>query len=109
VALRYGRRRVGRPLLAVWDRLNAHRAKPVQAFGAAHAADYQLEWMPAYAPDLHPGELCNGAVKRALQDAAPISVAELHRDARRFIRLSRRPDLLHGFFRHAGLRVTGSS
>jgi transposase len=107
VALRAFRRRVGQPLVVVWDRLNAHRAKAVQAFVAAHPQDYQLEWLPPYAPDLNPEELCNGAVKRALQNAAPASVDELHQAARRgFRRLGRRPDTLRGFFRHAGLCVT---
>lgn len=105
-ALRYFRRRVGRPLVVVWDRLNAHRAKTVRAFVAAHPADYRLEWLPPYAPDLNPEELCNGAVKRALQNAAPASVDALHRDARRgFRRLGHRQDTLAAFFRHAGLRV----
>src|SRR5207302_7297496 len=31
VALRYFRRRIGRPVVIVWDRLHAHRAKPVHA------------------------------------------------------------------------------
>ena len=106
-ALRYFRRRVGRPLVVVWDRLNAHRAKPVLAFVAAHPGDYRLEWLPPYAPDLNPEELCNGAVKRDLQNALPGSVDELHRFARRgFRRVGRHPDTLAAFFRHAGLRVT---
>lgn len=107
VALRYFRRRVGRPLVVVWDRLNAHRAKPVLAFVAAHPGDYRLEWLPPYAPDLNPEELCNGAVKRDLLNAAPSSVNELHQLARgSFRRLGRHPDLLDGFFRHVGLHVT---
>jgi transposase len=106
VALRYFRRRLGRPLVVVWDRLNAHRAKAVQAFVAAHPADHRLGWPPPYAPDLNPEELCNGAVKRAALNAAPASVDELHRLARRgFRRLGRQPALLHSFFRHAGLSV----
>ena len=106
VALRHFRRRVGRPLVVVWDRLNAHRAKPVLAFIAAHPADYRLEWLPPYAPELNPEELCNGAVKRDLLNAAPVSVDQLHRLARRgFRRLGHRPDLLRGFFRHIGLSV----
>jgi transposase len=106
-ALRHFRRRVGRPLVVVWDRLNAHRAKPVLAFVAAHPADYRLEWLPPYAPDLNPEELCNGAIKRALRNAAPTSVDDLHRLARRgFCRLGRQPVLLASFFRHTGLRVT---
>jgi transposase len=106
VALRHFRRRIGRPLVVVWDRLNAHRAKPVQAFVAAHPADYRLEWLPPYAPDLNPEELCNGAVKRDLLNAAPASVEALHHSARLgFRRLGRRPELLHSFFLHAGLSV----
>ncbi len=107
-ALRYFRRRLGRPLVVVWDRLNAHRARPVRAFVAAHPDDYALEWLPPYAPDLNPEELCNGAVKRDLLNAAPASVDELHHLARRsFIRLGRQPVLLHRFFRHVGLSVAG--
>jgi transposase len=106
VALRHFRRRIGRPLVVVWDRLNAHRAKLVQAFVAAHPADFRLEWLPPYAPDLNPEELCNGAVKRDLLNAAPAAVDALHRAARLgFRRLGRRPELLHSFFLHAGLSV----
>src|SRR5438477_7112713 len=39
-ALRYFRRRIGRPLVIVWDRLPAHQARPVQQFLARHPADY---------------------------------------------------------------------
>jgi len=107
-ALRHFRRRAGRPLVVVWDRLSAHRAKPVQAFVAAHPADYRLEWLPPYAPELNPEELCNGAAKRALLNAVPRSVDELHRLARRaFVRLGRQPALLHSFFRHTGLPLPG--
>jgi transposase len=106
VTLQYFRRRLGRPLIVVWDRLSAHRAKAVLAFVAAHPDDYEIEWLPPYAPDLNPEELCNGAVKRAMQNAAPGSVDELLHLARRTFRhLDRRPDLLRSFFRHAGLRV----
>jgi transposase len=105
-ALRYFRRRIGQPLIVVWDRLNAHRAKLVQAFVAAHPDDYQLEWLPPYAPELNPEELCNGAVKRELLNALPASIAELHHQARRaFLRLGHRSNHLNGYFAHAGLSV----
>jgi len=106
VALRYFRRRIGRPLVIVWDRLSAHQAKPVRDFLARHPADFQIEWLPPYAPDLNPEELCNGAVKGELLNAQPDSVADLRRDARRgFRRLGRRTLELHSFFRHVGLSV----
>ncbi len=105
-ALRHFRRRVGCPLLVLWDRLQAHRAAPVRAFVAAHPHDYAIEWLPPYAPDLNPEELCNGAVKQALLNAAPASIDELHRVVRRgFLRLARQPAVLHHFFAHAGLAV----
>jgi transposase len=107
--LRYFRRRVGRPLTIVWDRLNAHRAAPVRALVAAHPHDYRLEWLPPYAPDLNPEELCNGAVKRATQNALPESVDALHALARTaFRRLGRDTTALSGFLRHTRARATQS-
>lgn len=107
VALRYFRRRVGRPLLIIWDGLPAHRAKLVETFVATHPDDYRIEWLPPYAPELNPEELCNGAVKHELLNAAPDSVdALLHHARCRFIRLGRRPHVLRGFFQHVGLDVT---
>lgn len=38
-ALRHFRRKIGRPLLIVWDRLNAHRAHRTAAFLARYARD----------------------------------------------------------------------
>jgi transposase len=105
-ALQYFRRRIGRPLEVLWDHLPAHRAKVVQDFVGAHAEDYHLEWLPAYAPELNPEELCNGAVKQDLLNALPASADELCRLVRRsFVRLGHQPDRLAGFFRHAGLAV----
>ena len=106
VALRYFRRRIGQPLVVLWDRSQAHRAAVVRDFVATHPADYRLEWLPPYAPELNPEELCNGAAKRQTLNAAPASVDELHRQARRaFRRLGRRPPLLTGSFHHAGLAL----
>ena len=105
-ALCYFRRRIGRPLEVLWDGLHAHRAKLVQAFIAAHPDDYHLEWLPPYAPELNPEELCNGAVKLELRNALPASVEDLQRMVRHsFVRLGRQSDRLHAFFRHAGLDV----
>ena len=106
--LRSFRRKIGTPLLVVWDRLNAHRSKLTTAFIAAHSHDYVVAYLPAYAPELNPEEQCNAIVKRAMANALPGSVADLHRLARReFGRLKRRPEMIVSFFRHAGLSVTG--
>ncbi len=106
-ALPYFRRHVGRPLLLVWDHLNAHRAAVVQDFLAAHPQDYENAWLPGYAPELNPEEQCNRWVKRDLENALPASIDALHADARRsFRRLQHHPELLESFFRHAGLSLT---
>jgi transposase len=108
LALRYFRQKIATPLLVVWDRLNAHRSRTTADFIAAHGQDYAVAYLPAYAPELNPEEQCNACVKRAMQNALPQSVADLHRLARReFRRLQRQPEMITSFFRHARLSVTG--
>jgi len=107
-ALRSFRRQIGTPLLVVWDRLNAHRSQATTDFISAHAQDFAVAYLPAYAPELNPEEQCNAFVKRAMENALPQSVADLHRLARReFARLQRRPEMIVKFFQHAGLSVAG--
>ena len=107
LALRHFRRGAGAPLLVVRGRLNAHRARRTAAFLAAHPRDFAVAYLPAYAPELNPEEQRNACVKRAMANALPTSVADLHRLARReFRRLQHRPELIVGCFRHAGLSVT---
>ena len=106
LALRHFRRKVGAPLLVVWDRLTAHRARRTAAFLAARPQDFAVAYLPAYAPELNPEEPCNAYVKRAMENALPGCVTDLHRLVRRgFRRPQHRPELVVGCFRHAGLRV----
>ena len=105
IALRHFQQHISGPMIIIWDRLNAHRAVIVQDYVAAHP-DIEVEWLPPYAPDLNPEEGCHGNVKQHLRNAAPTSVSDLRAGINRgFARLRRRPDLLLGFFRHAGLNV----
>ncbi|NOK08967.1 transposase [Corallococcus exercitus] len=105
-ALRYFRQRVGRPLLIIWDHLAAHRARQVKDWLARHPDDFQVEWLPSYAPELNPEEGCNSWVKGRLLNALPRDVAELHHLTRsEFRRLQRRPRVLRSLFRQARLRV----
>jgi hypothetical protein len=107
VALPYFRRRVGRPILLVWDHLNAHTAGVVQTFLLVHPDDFLQAWLPTYAPELNPDEQGNHWVKRDMENALPGSIDELHAQARRsFRRLQRHPELLRAFFVHAGLNLT---
>ena len=107
LALRYFRQKVGTPLLVVFDRLNAHRSRMTAAFLAAHRQDFAVAYLPAYAPELNPEEQCNACVKRAMENALPASVDDLHRLARReFRRLQHQPAMLVSFFQNAGLSVS---
>jgi transposase len=104
----YFRRKAGQPLLVVWDRLNQHRSRRTLDFISRHPEDFHLEWLPAYAPDLNPEEGCNSVVKSELRNATPDTDEQLRAQARAaFRRLARRSDVLAGFFKHAGLRLTG--
>ncbi len=70
-ALPYFRRQLGRPLLIIWDRLNAHRSRAVLQFVASHAGDYALAYLPAYAPELNSEEQANAWVERRMANALP--------------------------------------
>ena len=98
---------MGRPILLIWDHLNAHTAGVVQRFLAVHSEDFLEAWLPGYAPELNPDEQANRWVKRDMENALPGSINELHGLARRsFRRLQRQPTLLCAFFHHAGLNLT---
>ena len=91
--LRYLRRKEGRPLIIIWDRLQAHRAREVSNYVRAHRRDFRLEWLPPYAPDLNPEEQCNAVVKKAMANATPDSIATMRAMARTSFRhLQRRPE-----------------
>lgn len=92
-------------MILIWDRLQVHRSKPVKSFLAEHP-EIDVEWLPAYAPELNPEEDCHGNIKQHMRNATPETEAEIRLQADRgFARLRRRPDLLLSFFRNAGLRV----
>ncbi len=54
--LRRVRRALQRKLLLIMDRWNVHRSKIMREYLARHDACVQVEWLPAYAPDLNPTE-----------------------------------------------------
>jgi hypothetical protein len=106
LALRSFRRKVGTPLLMVWNRLNAHRSRATTDFIAAQPGDYAVAYLPAYAPELNPEKQCNAFVQPAMANALPGSVAELHRLAcREFCHLQGQPKEIVSFFLRAGLSV----
>ena len=106
VALQHFQRHLPGPMIVIWDRSTTHRAVVVKEYRAVHP-ELHVEWLPPYAPDLNPEEGCHGNVKQHLRNATPVSIHELRAQVDRgFARLRQRPDLILGFFRHAGLSVT---
>jgi len=96
--LRHLRRQLQRPLVVVWDRLNAHRGDVVQHY-LRRCSAVHLEFLPPYAPELNPVELLWGNLKgNPLANYAPADVADIHRVAHRALRrLRRRYPLLRAF------------
>ena len=45
------------PVILIWDRWAVHRGQIVRAFLQQHPR-VQVEWLPAYAPELNPEEYC---------------------------------------------------
>jgi transposase len=105
IALKHFQRFIARPMIVIWDRFNAHRAVIVQDYIAEHP-DVEVEGLPPYAPDVNPEEGCHGNIKQHLRNAAPATPHDLRVQVDRgCARVRRRPDLILGFFRHAGLAV----
>jgi len=54
---------IGKKLLIIWDRLQAHRSKLVRQHLEAQCGAIALEFLPAYAPELNPVECIWGYLK----------------------------------------------
>lgn len=99
-------RRLGRSIILVMDRLSVHRAaaKRLQThFGNR----IEIEWLPAYAPELNPAEQIWKHTKfDDLPNFIPDDVLQLGRAVADSIRHTRDDQsLLRSFFEHAELKL----
>lgn len=70
--------RLRRKFILVLDRYNAHR-KAVRLLQAEHPDWFEVEWLPAYAPDLNPvGLVWNRAKYSDMANFIPEDVHDLH-------------------------------
>jgi transposase len=91
------------PFILIWDQSRTHKAQIVKAFLQEHP-EIHSEHLPAYAPELNPEEYCHGNVKRHMKNAIYHTKTEIRNSLDQgFSRLRKRPDILLGFFHHAGL------
>jgi transposase len=98
-------RQIGRPLLIVWDGLQAHRSRLVRAYVDTLAGQIDLAFLPPYAPDLNRVEYLWAWLKRhALANYCPNCIADLACTARGKLKSAqRRTTLIAAFWKEAAL------
>jgi transposase len=91
-------------IVVVWDRLPAHRGAAVRKYIARHPR-LDIEYLPAYAPELNPNEYAWGYLKRnLLPQFCPDDLQQLHIETQfQTMRLSGRDSLLRSFLNATGL------
>lgn len=99
-------RQLRRKFILVLDRFSAHR-KAVRLMQAEHPDWFEVEWLPAYAPELNPVEMLWNHTKYAdLANFIPEDVDELRQSVVASIKSTRtQAHLLHSFFRYAKLEL----
>jgi transposase len=103
--LEHFRQHIQGPIILIWDQSRTHKALLVKAYLEEHP-EIHVEYLPSYAPELNPEEYCHGNVKRHMKNAIFHSKIEIRNNLNKgFSRLRKRPDILLGFFQHAGLKL----
>jgi transposase len=92
-------------LLIIWDRGAIHRAKAVTELLARNRHRIQIEWLPAYAPDLNPDEGIWQYLKNVeLRNLVTLDLKALRRQVVQAAnRLRRRPAMVRACMGVAGL------
>lgn len=105
VFLRHLLRHVPGKILVIWDGLRSHRSKLVRSFVAIKKKRLELEFLPAYAPELNPVEYIWGYMKHhELPNFCPKTFGELGYYGRKALRrMRRRPTLISAFWKQAEL------
>ena len=99
-------RRLGRRIILVIDRWQVHRSGARRLL-ARFSRRLEIEWLPAYAPELNPTEQVWARAKYVdLANFLPNDVLELGRRISHSIRHTRtQQKLLRSFFQHAKLKI----
>ena len=105
--LRSLRRNIRRKMILVLDRWKVHRAKILEKCWEVHSKTIQVEWLPAYAPELNPAEqVWNHSKYSDLANLSPEDIDELYQLVRSSISRARnQTHLLRSFFQTAGLAL----
>jgi transposase len=99
--IRQLRRHFRRPLIICLDRWPAHRSA-VKQLAASRLRNIDIEWLPAYAPELNPVEPRWGHTKRGdLANFVPHDTRQLARAVRNSLNGQSTPQLKRSFFHTA--------
>lgn len=93
-------------MIIIWDGAPIHRSHRIKTFLSNGAAQrMHLECLPAYAPELNPGEGLWEQLKGVeLRNVCCLNLPHLRHELRDAVkRVRRKPRVLHGFFQGAGL------
>jgi transposase len=99
------RRKIGKPLLIIWDGASIHTGQAVKHYLAAGAARYMhLERLPAYAPELNPDEgVWNYLKRNELGNVCCANLKVLAGYIRRgFTKMRRKPHSIQGCLAQVG-------
>lgn len=96
---------IGSRLMVIWDGLPVHRSRKVRDFVIGQHGQIQLEFLPAYAPELNPVEYIWGYCKQhELPNLCPKDFTQLGTAARKALgRMRRRASLVESFWKQAEL------
>jgi transposase len=93
-------------MVIIWDGAPIHRSQVIQEFLANGTAQrIHVERLPAYAPDLNPGEGLWQQLKGVeLRNVCCVNLPHLRHELRDAVRrVRRKPRIIHGCFKGAGL------
>jgi transposase len=92
-------------ILVIWDGLRSHRSRLVRDFVEETNGRIEIEFLPAYAPELNPVEFIWGHLKHHdLPNLCPKNLCRLSEHARKALRrMRRRPTLVTAFWKQAKL------
>jgi transposase len=96
---------IRRKLLIIWDGLGVHKSRRVRDYLESLGGRIQIEFLPAYAPELNPTEYIWGHLKQhEIANLCARNLAELSPIARNRLRsMQRRPQLIRAFWKQAEL------
>lgn len=105
--LRELRRHLRRGIILIWDRWSVHKSRTVRQYLERHAKKIDLEWLPAYAPDLNPDEqVWNHTKYGELANFCPHDLEQLEPAVNCAMgNQARESSLLRSFFKLAGLKL----